>query len=432
MFTYDITASSWGQYMEPNTEYYTEVCIDSTLCYGIDLYDNYGDGIASPGYIEVLFEANQVAFIDTFNTYLQEVQYLGNCDYADVGVMYDESPVSSCTLGTDEFVTILIKNYGTQPIDSPLVAYTVNGIEYIEQVEQILYSGDELSYTFVNLCDLSAIGDYTIKAYTIFNTDVNPLNDTLIYIVKNYIPAVLPYSLNFEDDVENSQLLVQNDNEDPRTWELISNEGMNNSNCVVYTYNPSEPANDWLFTKCIDLSAGNYQLNFFYRAESEDYSEKLKVHLSQAPNSAATFTTPIIDLDSIIETTFTLASAPFTVSDDGIYYIGFNAYSDADKWNLYLDSVTVNIGWSINEKNVSSAFYLYPNPANNSITIEAQHLLSNQNNVLSIYNTHGQLMLEQNIKQSKTQIDISGFATGVYILKLNNETSIEVKRFVKE
>ncbi|NTW34094.1 MAG: T9SS type A sorting domain-containing protein, partial [Bacteroidetes bacterium] len=343
------------------------------------------------------------------------------------------SPVSSCTLGSEEFVTIVIKNYGTKPIDSPMVAYSVNGNEYIEQIEQIINSGEEITYTFTNLCDLSTVGDFTIKAYTIYDTDANPFNDTLTYIVKNYTPSNIPYYLNFEDAEENSQLLVQNDNEDPQTWEISSSSGMDNSDCIIYSYNPSEPANDWFFSKCLELTAGTpYLLNFYYKAESDESSEKLKVHLAQAPNVSAAFTDPIIDLDSITETSYTLASAPFNVSDDGIYYIGFNVYSDANKWNLYIDNISVTVAGSINEKNINSGISVYPNPANNNINIEIQKFLPKQNNVLSIYDVHGQLIFSRAIQQAQTKIDISNFATGVYIIKLYNKNGVEVKRFVKE
>jgi hypothetical protein len=52
--------------------------------------------------------------------------------------------------------------------------------------------------------------------------------------------------------------------------------------------------------------------------------------------------------------------------------------------------------------------------------------------LLCVYNVQGQLLLKQKIRQEKTELDISGLARGVYLLKLSDAESIEVSRFVKE
>jgi len=73
---------------------------------------------------------------------------------------------------------------------------------------------------------------------------------------------------------------------------------------------------------------------------------------------------------------------------------------------------------------------VYPNPANDNITIENPDIIKDA--MISIYNIQGQLLLQQTLRQTKTKIDISKIAKGLYILKIGSQEGIAVKRFVKE
>lgn len=83
-------------------------------------------------------------------------------------------------------------------------------------------------------------------------------------------------------------------------------------------------------------------------------------------------------------------------------------------------------------ENVNQTLFIYPNPAKENIIIELQGLHNVQNNLISIYNIQGQMILQRTLQQEKTELDISGLANGLYILKLNSNDKTEVKRFVKE
>jgi hypothetical protein len=80
----------------------------------------------------------------------------------------------------------------------------------------------------------------------------------------------------------------------------------------------------------------------------------------------------------------------------------------------------------------SSEIKIYPNPANDKITIEIKSQNIANRSLLSIYNIQGQLMFDKPIFQRSTNIDISTLARGVYIVKLTTNKNIEVSRFVKE
>lgn len=72
---------------------------------------------------------------------------------------------------------------------------------------------------------------------------------------------------------------------------------------------------------------------------------------------------------------------------------------------------------------------LYPNPANEQITIELNDGSSNYQ--LEIFNILGEKVIVSEIQKSK-QIDVSALASGVYLVKLNSNSQTTTVRFVKQ
>ena len=74
---------------------------------------------------------------------------------------------------------------------------------------------------------------------------------------------------------------------------------------------------------------------------------------------------------------------------------------------------------------------IYPNPAQNKITINLQGLQNLSGLNLSIFNIQGQLLLQQPLHQNNTEIDISKLQQGVYFAKINfSDGSFARKKFV--
>ena len=91
------------------------------------------------------------------------------------------------------------------------------------------------------------------------------------------------------------------------------------------------------------------------------------------------------------------------------------------------------ISAGINEiKQEKGVVKVYPNPTRNNITIDLQKLNGLKNTIVSIYDIQGQLLLQEPIKQEKTNLNIRRFAKGVYIVKVLNENNTIVSKFVKE
>jgi len=78
--------------------------------------------------------------------------------------------------------------------------------------------------------------------------------------------------------------------------------------------------------------------------------------------------------------------------------------------------------------NELKSLIIFPNPANSELTVESNE----PKGVLIILNVDGKELIKQQIKNSKTKIDISSLTSGIYFIKLQNGNSFEVEKFVKQ
>jgi len=85
--------------------------------------------------------------------------------------------------------------------------------------------------------------------------------------------------------------------------------------------------------------------------------------------------------------------------------------------------------------NISTNYFnisLFPNPATNTLTLNLGQLKDIQNTTVNIYDIQGKLLLQQNIMQQQTELNISSFAKGIYIVKVTNDKETMQSKFVKE
>jgi hypothetical protein len=130
-------------------------------------------------------------------------------------------------------------------------------------------------------------------------------------------------------------------------------------------------------------------------------------------------------------TNFTQEPVAGTVLGVGEWVVTFTAtdeYGNVSTCEMNLDLTL--LGNQDNE--LSSAIALYPNPANEQVTI------SNSSNIAletaMIYDLNGKLVSQINLQdmQSERVIDVSSYATGVYMVQITGEQSSVVKRMIKE
>lgn len=154
-------------------------------------------------------------------------------------------------------------------------------------------------------------------------------------------PINVPYVENFDGAVLPPCTLVQNKNADASIWSVVAAPPGYTSNVLQYSFNATNNADDYFFTRGLNLSAGvTYQLGYKYGNSSTSSVEKLKVYYGNAQDASA-MNNVLADHPSINDNLPHSNSVTFTPSTTGIYYIGFQVYSNANQFFLYLDSISV-------------------------------------------------------------------------------------------
>lgn len=138
-------------------------------------------------------------------------------------------------------------------------------------------------------------------------------------------------------------------------------------------------------------------------------------------------TTQIADLPSISTITSQNATYTFTVPANGIYFVGFNAYSDADNSNLFLDNINIEVDpLSTDEVNAKDAIKVYPNPFHDVVNISDVKSVKN----IQVLDATGRLV--KAFDRPSTQLHLGDLKSGLYILKLQHKdgttTSLKVMK----
>lgn len=110
----------------------------------------------------------------------------------------------------------------------------------------------------------------------------------------------------------------------------------------MYHYpHTTNAANTWAFTPAFDLVAGKtYVVEFWEKSSGSLWTEKMKVTVGHTPNVEAQ-TTEIWKDENITNTSFSKIKETYIAPTSGIYHFGFNCYSNANQYNLYVDDIAI-------------------------------------------------------------------------------------------
>jgi hypothetical protein len=88
--------------------------------------------------------------------------------------------------------------------------------------------------------------------------------------------------------------------------------------------------------------------------------------------------------------------------------------------------------FGLNENGIpDNRISIFPNPSSTQITISTPTTVE-KNTFMTIYNINGQQILKQEIRKPNTTIDISKLISGVYIVRLTSERTVQVGKFIRE
>jgi len=267
----------------------------------------------------------------------------------DAGVTQLLAPGNSCSFSDAEEVIVRIENFGTQSISNFDVAYVLNDQDpVIETVTESVAYGETLDYTFQQLADLSGDTQHSISVYTMLENDGNPdsdgLHDVQLRLSSFDLASEGVYFMGFEENEDFADWHVEDGNNDGITWGLVQDGQHANTGEYSHAYfsnQSSVPSNDWLFTPCFNLLAGQtYYISFYYKNRATNWPESLKLSLGNAQTGSA-MDQLLIDLGQISNPPYMKAETTFTVPESGEYYFGWHAYGPADQFGMHIDDVTI-------------------------------------------------------------------------------------------
>jgi len=265
---------------------------------------------------------------------------------------------NGCALGTAEPVGLTFINKGLNNVSTLSASFVVdNGTPYTETVtlSTPLARDSSYTYTFTQTADLSAVGVHQITAWVDLAGDTAHATDTAVSVALSiaHIDPATPYTMGFEvpnagTEIDAYGWTTEDANGDDNTWFLSGTLPNTGSVHFRYLYNTdgATPADDWLFSTCIDMNATKaYKIAFYEKIGADNngsYPEKLSL-MAGTGNNAAAMTETVQDFGALTnDANYEQKVVGFKPSTTATYYLGFHCYSDPDEWYLNVDDFSIS------------------------------------------------------------------------------------------
>ncbi len=360
--------------------------------------DNGSGGVGTSTGITHHFDSSNMTFVEngTFSIY---TQYTVTLELPDIELTADASgdarywlAIASELSTTGDFTYWVSYDYVTNPDSYPAWQYnsTDGWFEYVD-------SGNLTKEGIMTVSGLCT-GD---------GGDPDPCDAADVPYVQDFETATPP-------DMPECTTVVNAGT--GNNWKTSTDEyGGFTGTFLEYEYHPSNPADSWFFTQGINLEAGTqYEITYGYGSRAAAaFPENLKIAYGD-DNDPNAMTEVLAEHVGILSGGDKLMNTvEFTVPDSGVYYFGFNAFSNANEWYLYVDDIEIKAATVGIEDNSSTAFTYYPNPTRGVVSISANKDIS----TIAVFNLLGQQVLTMD-RPENGQVNLSDLTTGTYLFRV--------------
>ena len=131
----------------------------------------------------------------------------------------------------------------------------------------------------------------------------------------------------------------------------------------------------------------------------------------------------ITNTSNLFTYTFTATTTPVQfalIANDG-------TVDDTQDYNFYVDNFEVEVALGTDNFD-NASFTAYPNPVKNMLNLNYTQDISD----ISVFNLLGQQVITKSLNATKGQIDMSGLATGTYLVKVNTVNGTKTIKVIKE
>lgn len=270
---------------------------------------------------------------------------------SDLAITHATQTATSGFNNTVNNVSVKVANHGVvAKHDMKLKLTTIVGsvpseslVSYAETIEP----NDTITYTF-NSVDISGAGTYTFKVDVVSDDDADNYNNSwTLPAVTSYPNATLPYVADFDTDEQKAQWIFNG------TWQTGNYKGpnaaYNGTGAISHHKKASDENGDWVFSGCIEIPAGTYDLSFFYRTflngkNSNLYAQNFSIYIGNEPKiEAMTQTLYLSPYDALAyEKRYKKVTEKISVAESGKYYLGVKCTSQSAYGVLYLDDIRIS------------------------------------------------------------------------------------------
>ncbi|PLX25883.1 MAG: hypothetical protein C0599_00090 [Salinivirgaceae bacterium] len=272
----------------------------------------------------------------------------------DAGIVDVSPSVSSCEYSNNTPIDITVANQGGSTASNVDVAYE------IRKSDNSLVGNGTYTIASIAACntyvttiygDMSQNGEtYTVDVTIVLAGDENSANN-------HYIGSFMPmnvdltvpgseYSTSFEaGSLAEIGWSYEDLNGDggQGVWSVYTDAGLANSGsgfALMFSGAASLQSDDWLFSPCLYLKAGQTYEVSYYSIEFQDKAESIALYLGTDATSGS--------MSTLLEAAYDPATAwtqrtpgSFTVPSDGVYYLGWHSYNMTDSYAPAIDDVTI-------------------------------------------------------------------------------------------
>ena len=406
---------------------------------------------------------------EVINVSRAEMQY--NTLSYDLSIDSIDSPVYAGNLSDNENVTVTISNNGDNDITNFEMSYDVDGVNIsTENFTESISSNETIQFTFSTTHDFSEIGDYNLSVTAVFDEDENLNNNSISQLITNvgggdcpdeYGPPIIwrenfecydPFifenigdwlvydidqlatygsnAMDFPSETYSGAGFIYNhaiatvsdentNSQEPEWWDTY--EG--NQGLYFVSGVPSGSTtqnNDWMISPEFSLvNVESPTLRFMAKTLKDDWGlERFKIAIGNTTNYND-FTT--ISEGAYLEapTEWTLYEFDLSAYEGQNIRIGIN-YLSNDKFVLQMDEFIVEGTLGFNENEILNFEYFY-NPTYNMLNLKSDEILKN----IKIYNSIGQLVIDENINNSSFSTNLSMLSSSIYFVKVEGQNGIK-------
>jgi|GEM_PF-5733775 len=201
-------------------------------------------------------------------------------------------------------------------------------------------------------------------------------------------------------------------------------------------WNPAAPADDWLFSPGVDVTAGTeYRIRFYFKPGDPGFStaENFALYYGSGPDAAQMEVELYLIQGDPAASPGRFIDETFTPTTSGTIHFGFYCFSDPDQYFCGIDDVEVTVaGQSAAEDGPDGASSLLrtvsPNPASGVATVTLSSTTS-ERVVVGVYDALGRRVLEafDGAVAGGTDVtvtmDVSSLPAGAYVVRATGETA---------